>query len=62
MYKPWNVTLYRNGKPFGGRHGASRRDALTELYFLSRTGVPLETVEEVRRATPPKTGEFELFR
>jgi len=57
MNKSWNVTLYRDGKAVSERHGVSERDALTQIYFLSRTGVPLEAVEEIHLAEP-KTGEL----
>lgn len=58
MSKTWNVTLYRDGKPVSERHGVSERDAVAQIYRLSRTSAPLETVEE---ALPPvETGELSL--
>ena len=52
MKKIWNMTMYRDGKAVGEHRGVSQRDALTQMYFLSRTGVPLEAVKELRRSGP----------
>jgi hypothetical protein len=61
MKKTWNVTLFRDGKPVSERHGVSRSDALAQIYYLSRTGVSLETVDEIAApAHPADTTEMAL--
>ena len=59
MDKTWNVTLYRDGKPVSERRGVSQRDAVAQIYLLSRTDAPLEAVEEV--LPPAETGELSLI-
>jgi hypothetical protein len=57
MSKTWNVTLYRDGQPVSERHGVSERDAVNQIYFLSRTSAPLHVVED---EVTPETGELQL--
>ncbi|MBS1881774.1 MAG: hypothetical protein JSS97_02320 [Actinobacteria bacterium] len=58
MEKTWSITYYEDGKPANTRHGFSHRDAVTELYLLSRGAAPAQNVEEIR--PPAETGELQL--
>lgn len=58
MSKIWNF-LFENDRHIDKYRGVDQRDALTEIYFLSRTGVTLGAAEGVRRSEP-KTGELGL--
>lgn len=58
MRKIWNF-LFDNDKHIGHHRGPYQRDLLAEIYFLSRTGIPLDAVDGSRRSAP-KTEEFGL--
>ncbi len=57
MQKNWNVTLYRDGRPVSERRGVSERDAVAQIYALSRTTIPVEAIED---SIKPETGELRL--
>jgi hypothetical protein len=58
MRKIWNF-LFESDRHINEYRGVDQRDALTEAYFLSRTGVTLGAREAARRSEP-KTGELGL--
>jgi hypothetical protein len=59
MQKTWNVTLYRDGEAVSERRGVSESDAVAQIYLLSRTTAPVESVEEI--LPPAQTGELSLI-
>lgn len=48
MTKFWNLAQYHDGKPVRERRVVNQQDALTQIHFLSRTGVSLPVAERSR--------------
>lgn len=46
MQKTWNITLYRDGETVAHQRGVSHADAVTQIYRLSRTDIPVEDIAE----------------